>query len=402
MLRTRTRLFCISLAACGVLIAAAPASARQLPVPVVCPAPPQPPLPAPKDPTPSEGIVELKIREEIAPPGGLAQMKVYITEPVPITTGSGRFSFDDFESIEGISLSTASEDGYGIALFSGAGRRFALSFVSPSGTFGTDSDYPILTIVARVPQGLRNRSRLQAQIEPEGLRFIDPSGAAYPIDVESGILTVEPASVAVHDVQPGSADLAAGSVVTILGSNFRRDTRIRFGDVILSNVRLISPERIDVTLAGPVTMHGMRIRAENKEKPNRSKLTYFSYHRTTRDEGSSADAILSRVVPVFPRITVPAAVLDVAAGTLGVAIQNIEAVASASVTIDVLDAAGVAIQPPFTTTLGASRFTVLSLTEMFGAAAQPGTTIRVSSSTAPIQVMGVTWDGTNANPQIAR
>jgi hypothetical protein len=398
----RTRLLPVSLAACAVLISAAPASARQLPVPIVCPAPEPSARPTPTDPAPPERIIELKIREEIAPPGGLAQMKVYITEPQPISTGSGRFSFERFESIEGISLSTGSEDGYGIALFSDATRQFALSFVSPTGTFGTEPDYPILTIVGRVPQGTRSGSRLEFEIEPDGLRFVDPTGAAYPIDFENGILTVQSSSIAVHDVQPGSAEIAAGSVVSILGSNFRRDTRIRFGDAILSNVRLISPERIDVTVAGPATMHGMRVRAENKEKPNRSKTTYFSYHRTTRDQGSSADPILSRVVPVFPRVTVSAALVDVAAQTIGLAIQNIEPGAGASLTIELLDAAGLAVQPPFTADLAASRYTVLSLSELFGSAAQAGTTIRVSSSTAPVQVMGVNWDGTNANPHVAR
>jgi hypothetical protein len=397
MFRFSSRAFQMSAAALLLLVVASAAPAQELP-PAAC-TPPVSAVAAPPDPhevLPFAGV-GLKIRDEVAPAGSLAQMKVYITEPMPIFTGSGRFSYRGFERIEGIALSTPSDDGYGLALFDD--EAFALSFVSPSGTFGMEPDYPIVTIVGKIPEGMRTGSQVPFTIDPNGLRFTDATGAVYPTEFKNGVLTVG-SSVAVHDVLPGSATLPAGSVVTILGANFRRDTRVKFNETDLTSVRYFGPDRLDVTLAVPANMHGMRIRLDNKEKPFRSRTTYFSYHRTKRADGSSADPVLSRVVPVFPRGTVSSATVDVANGFVGLAIQNIEASAASSITIDVLDAAGM-VMGTFPGLVPASRFTIMSTADL-GGLATPGGSIRVSSSSAPIQVMGILSDGVNVSPQIAR
>jgi hypothetical protein len=343
-----------------------------------------------------ENQVDLKFRREAAPPGGLAQMKVYITEPKPISTGGARFSFDEFESIEGIAISTPSEDGYGVAVMSG--RSMALVFVSPSATFGLEPDYPVLTVVGRVPASAPIGSRLQFQIDGGSLRFLDPAGVPYPTEFENGFLDIQPV-VAVHDVLPGSADLPAGSDVTILGSGFTESTRVRFGETELSRVRFVSGGRIDVTLAQAAHLHGMRIRVENKTRRDESRTTYFAYHRTRRSDHQTLDALLATVVPIFPKPTTTLAHLTVAPDTVGVAIQNLNAGAT-EVALEWVDAAGAPVQSAYLT-LPSSQFTVLSLADIFGAApAAPGS-LRVSSASDPIQVMGVARDAGGARPQLA-
>jgi hypothetical protein len=324
-------------------------------------------------------------------------MKIYITEPKPISTGGVRFSFDEFESIEGIAVASSSGDGYGVAVLSG--RSLDLSFMSPSGTFGVEPDYPILTVVGRVPAVAQVGSRLQFGIDGAGMHFFDPQGVPYETDFENGFLDVQPV-VAIHDVLPGSRDLPAGSTVTILGSGFTKKTRIKFNETDLSQVNFIDSGRIDVRLGEPAHMHGMRIRAEEKTNAGTGRTTYFSYQRTRPAARASANALLASVVPIFPKGTTSTTLLDVSADTVGVAIQNIDE-GSAEVTIDLLGADGEPVQTGYLT-VPASEFMVLTLEEIFGGTPAASGTLRVSSPLVPIQAMGIASDGVTARPQPAK
>src|SRR3954451_17004415 len=72
--------------------------------------------------------VSLSVSKEIAPPGSLAQMKVFITEPKPISTGTGSFTFSGYDSIFGINVMSPTYDAAGIALV--RGNNLSLSVIS--------------------------------------------------------------------------------------------------------------------------------------------------------------------------------------------------------------------------------------------------------------------------------
>ena len=323
--------------------------------------------------------VSLKVSKEPAPPGGMAQIKVFVTEPKPISTGRGSFTFSALDTINGIALMSAIDDAVGIAVV--RGTNVDLSFVSPSGTFGMDLDYPILTVAGRVPADAPLDTKFPMEINPVSLGLFDPSGAMYPAEVKQGHMIVA-LGPSIHDVQPGSADLPAGSVVSIVGSGFEPQTSVKFSETLLSEVRYIDSTRIDVVLAAPAHMHGLGIRVVN---PDGTRAVYYSYQRTRR-EGTSAHATLRDTVPVFPRGSRSNATVDLAGVQTGLALQNVEA-SSAAVTLDLIAVDGATLSTVRLNVPSAS-YIVREISEIFGIPYPAASSVRMTA-TGPVQLMGV-------------
>src|SRR6185369_1744947 len=95
-------------------------------------------------------LPEIRVSNEIAPPGGMAQIKVSLTSPKPIITGNmyADLSADFIDSIDGIEMFSPTGDVVGTAVVKG--RKIDARFVSPNGTFGSVTDYPILTIAVSI------------------------------------------------------------------------------------------------------------------------------------------------------------------------------------------------------------------------------------------------------------
>lgn len=166
--------------------------------------------------------VSLSVSKETAPPGGMAQVKVYITEPKPISTGGGSFTFEAYESVEGIALMNELEDVTGVALVRGS--QVAIR-TSPSATFGLDPDYPVLAVAGRVPADTPLGTKFPLSFNPATLQLADPAGNWYVIETKAGHLVAWP-GVSIHDVNPGSAVVPRGGVVTLSGSGFDPRTEI--------------------------------------------------------------------------------------------------------------------------------------------------------------------------------
>lgn len=337
--------------------------------------------------------VSLSVSRETAPPGGVAQMKVYITEPKPISTGSGSFTFAPYEDIIGIALGSGEDDTAGVALV--RGNAVTVTIHSPSALFGMASDYPVLAVAGHIPVGTPLGVRYPFVIDAATLSLVDASGAVYPTETKVGHL-VTATGLSIHDVNPGSAVVPAGGVVTITGSSFEPKTQIKFAETKLREVRYVSPRRIDVVLASPTHMHGQMIKATN---PDGSKCEYFAYQRTKADS-LSEDSVLRLAVPLPPAVEYSDASIGFpapAAQTIfGVAIQNVQA-RDAHVTIELVDAYGNRytasglLVPP-------NRFIVRSLSELFGFAPASAATVHIAARNAgnttavPVQVLGVAAD----------
>ena len=332
-------------------------------------------------------VLSLRVSIEQVPPGAIAQMKVEVTEATPITTGDSHILWS-LGAIDGVTL--GGDDSAGVAVVRDG--IVALSVVSPTASFGM-ADYSV-TLTGRVPAGTPLGTRLPVTLDAVSLRMFDANGGMYTAaEIDDGRVIVAD-RISISDVVPGSADLPAGSVVSVFGTGFNRNTRIWFGDISLAQVRNVSPTRMDVVLAQPARMHGMRVRARNDDG---FRTTYFSYQRTTRDAPSD-DPLLHDAVPVFPLRGMHAATLRVAQATVGLALQNIETTDTlvfADLTSDQGLALASAVIP-----VGANRFVVRTLDEIFGVSVGGAGVIRLKSAGA-VQVLGVDVDtGGIARPRL--
>jgi len=284
--------------------------------------------------------------------------------------------------LDGIALSSPQDDTVGVAKV--VGGEVELAIKSPSSTYGTTLDYPVLTIAGHVPATTPLGASFLFGLDPASSLFQDANGIAYPMEIAPGVLSVEP-GISIDDVQPGSADLRAGSVVRVFGTNFTRRTEIRFNEAKIAAQRFVNPQEIDVVLGSPARMHGMQVRA----KDSRSETEYFSYQRTTRD-GESTDPQLAGLVPVFPHRSATAAAIDLAGDNAGLGLQNL-APESAAIEAELIRADGTVLSSA-SFTVGSNRYVVRSIPELFQFAYAPGLTVRLSSTT-PFQAMGIGVDG---------
>ena len=341
--------------------------------------------------------VSVKGSGEEVPPGAIAQLKLFVTEPKPIITGFGDFSLDGLGDVSGIALLSPLDDTFGVAVVTGT--DLAVSIVSPSATFGMAPEYPVLMIAARLPAQTPMGTVIPFRVDSSSLQLRDASGALYPMLIEeNGSVTASPPpAVSVDDVLPGSADLPAGATVTLLGAGFCPLTDVRFGDVKLSTVRYISASRIDVVLGSPARMHGMRIRVRN---PNGDRTTYFSYQRTRRS-GSSLHPVLRAAMPLMARHSVTTAIVDLSGSSAGLALQNIQPTAT-TVTAELFAANGTTALAAVQLNLPANQFIVQEISELFRFAYSSPMTVRVRAP-APIQVMGISVDAFgHATPRVPR
>src|SRR3954469_3119833 len=92
----------------------------------------------------------IRVTDEVAPSGGMAQVKVLLTSPKPITTGNMWMDFSSgfYDSIDGIALFSPTGDVVGAAVVHSG--RLNVRVSSPKGTFGTTTDYPLLTAAFRL------------------------------------------------------------------------------------------------------------------------------------------------------------------------------------------------------------------------------------------------------------
>lgn len=326
-------------------------------------------------------LLELRIPPESVAPGGALQAKVENTEPKPISTGGGSFDLGGFDQFLGIAANSPNGDAAAAAVIRGSTVRVRM--VSPSGLMGMDTDYPILTMTVRVPPTAPPGSRVPLLLA-DGAVFLDPAGVPYPYSFLVGEATVR-AGASITNVTPGSGAVPAGGVVTVEGIGFEPGTDIRISETLVSEVRYISPTRIDVVLAEPTTMHGHVVQAR---LPDDSRIEYVAYQRTTA-LGASAHPLLSAVKPAFPQRDFTSAFLRFSAadatGVPGIAVQNL---GSAPVALGVTLVTPQGAVGPLGAVLPPNSQAVRSLAELFGPRCGTGCGIRVNAS-APLQVMGL-------------
>jgi hypothetical protein len=330
--------------------------------------------------------VSLKIPNEIAPPGGVAQMKFLNTEPTPISSGRPHGLYDDtmFDDIFGIQLFNATGDLNGVAMRNGG--AFSIEFISNGAMQGTD--YPVMTIALHVRPTAVPGTHSQFDLDPSSTFDVNSQPDVVK-PIAPGTITVG-GSISITNVVPGGGWRPAGSVIKVEGLGFQPRTQVQVSNVQAQSVSVVSPTEIDITLAQGTDMTGKKIQVVN---PDGSQDIYFSYTRGI-NLGMSSWPLLSNAIPVFSSVSHSQATFTSVAPALpsqftGLAMQN-QNVLVANVNVSLFSAGN--------TLLGSSTIAVppgyrlmREISELTGVAPSLGTYVVVASD-QPIQVFGFLAD----------
>lgn len=337
---------------------------------------------------PAQLPTTIRMSSEVSPPGGLVQMKVLLTSPQPILSGTTKADMDGpfFDDIEGIALFSPTGDVAGAAVVNG----FSVStqFTSPNGTFGSSLDYPVMTVAIRV-----SANAIPGQTVPITLNPLSNWSAltgGLTLELKPGSATVG-GSLAITNVVPGGGFLPAGTTVSIQGVGFSPKTQIKCKELKLDTVRFVSSNEIQIRLKTAAFMDGVQILAQN---PDKSQVEYFSYLRGV-PVGASTDPLLAKTVPVFSTNTAVEVVMYPTVSPInpafvtGLAIQN-PALSASDVRLELYNPdhsvaarARVQLQP-------GTRMT-RTLAEWFGVTPVFGSLVHLVSS-QPAQLLGLLGD----------
>lgn len=333
--------------------------------------------------------MEVRTADETAVPGGVLQLKLEVTEPRPILTGGGGWSFDGYDQFLGLAVG-GSADSAAVGVMRGA--KLKLRMVAPSNDLA-QLDYPILVTALKVPT-----SRIPGQTSLANIAidsFTGPGGVPIQTIGQPGTITVN-GGAWIGNVTPGSATVPAGGVITITGGGFDPtpgNTRVTLKGTALSSVTVIDDTTIQIVPSRAVTMHGTEVQVEVGNGGNRQRLAYYAYQRTT-PWVVSGDPLFSVVEPAFQRLSWTGAKVDFPAPTVGKAfglsLQNTSG-HDASITVYLSNGPGSATSPTFS--LPDNGRLSVGLTELFaGKTCTAACTVRVSSPGVPVQVLGLLGD----------
>ncbi len=261
--------------------------------------------------------VSLHIPNETVPPGGIAQMKMLVTEPTPVSTGRARFATVSGVSVVGIQLFNPNGDVDGVATFTPS--MISIDSITSTGTQG--SDYPIMIMSMQVSSSASVGTQFPFSLDPSSLWTLGLLGTATMQPIPPATITVG-GSISITDVVPGGGFQPAGTVVHIEGIGFQPATQVQLSHIKASSITVASPQDIQIVLAEPIQMTGEKIQVTN---PDGSQDTYFSYMRGI-PLGQSNQPLLANAVPIFSSVTHSQAVFAPAATTTsqfsGIAVQN--------------------------------------------------------------------------------
>jgi hypothetical protein len=333
----------------------------------------------------------LRISDEIAPPGGVAQMKVQLTSPQPIPTGRAVVRSKGALAINGIALFSSTGDASGAAVMNGSGAD--VRFTSTNAGVGTNTDYPILTVAVQVPLDAIPGQVQSISLDGVQTWLSDLLGNKVPLELKPGSLTVG-GTLSITNIIPGGGSLPAGATVRVLGMGFTPQTRVQLHNLLTTNGVFLNANQMAVKLSSPAVLDGTRVEVRN---PDGERVSYFSYLRGI-PAGMSTQPLLARTEPVFSTTTLSEATLSPTVSAVnpdyftGMAFQNPGA---APVTITVEQYAGKQLTGQTTLTLAPRNRISRTASEWFGAATSPGTYWHIVSS-APIQMVGLLGDTRHA------
>jgi len=253
---------------------------------------------------------------------------------------------------------------------------------SPSGDYGSNLDYPIMTVTMTVPATMPTGTVFPLQFA--SANYMGPTGPFTFVDPKPGTLTVG-GSVSIHNVTPGGGTWPPGTVVKIEGNGFSPLTKVS-AKVHVSPVIYDSPTEMHfTTLDTATTMDMLAITAQN---PDGSQMTYYSYLRGI-PVALPSRFLLRHTDPVFQSLTHDAATFTVPAlesgQFAGIAVQNPNQT-PAVVTFQVASTGAIT-----TVTLPFGARIMDDISSVLGTTLNSGDSVRISS-TSGVQILGLLGD----------
>jgi hypothetical protein len=341
------------------------------------------------DPYPA--AVWLNVPDSSAPPGGVIQLDLALTEPAPIVTAMFDLIFDPtLGPVLGAALFSpagALSDVIGTAV-PGAGR-LTVRTSSPSAQFGlTAAHAPIVSVALAVPPTALVGTSGAVAIDTASSLWLNPDSQPYGQLVDRNGTFVIGGTLSVQDVSPGLGLLPAGSTVAVRGVGFEPGAIVEIDGVPVASTAVVSATEIDVAIAVDADLYGRSLTVRN---PDLTSATTLAYPRTAW-LAPSARPLLAATEPIFsPQTFFGAVYANAASGSqfLGVALQNASA-GPANVTLALRSAAGLIAS----TTLALPPLTRISreVSELFEGTAAPADAVLGVSSDVPVQMLGVVGD----------
>jgi hypothetical protein len=334
--------------------AGVPGTPTPTPTPVPTPTPTPPALPA--------GTIGLAVLNTSVPPGGIFQFQLSNTEPKPIGHGSTRPQVPA-GPVRGVAVNDPSGKAAGIAVIntSVSPTDIKLQLTSPDALLGTDITYPVVTMSMPLSASLTPGATFPISIDTANTSFFDASKAYTAIEFAPGTLTIAPVgSPYVSDVLPAGGLLPDRTQIKIFGAGFNKDTKISIEGttIVPADQTLVNSGEIDVKICngtvadtatvcpnngGSMQLDGERVRV--KDTNTNFVIEYYTYLRADDEPGSSANAQVSLVHPMFSRLTYLSATIPLVVSATqftGLSLQNTNALDS-GIKIELLDASDVSL-----------------------------------------------------------
>jgi hypothetical protein len=290
-----------------------------------------------------------------------------------------------FDAIDGIALFSDTGDVSGAAVVNGG--KVSIQFTSPNGTFGTNEDYPLLTVALTLSNSAAVHQQFPVNLNAAASLFQDLTGSPVPFEYQQGSITVG-GGVNISNVVPGGGVLPAGASFSMFGTGFSSKTRVTVRNLSASSIQCVSPNEIRVTLKNSAMLDGTLMQVVN---PDGSSDTYYSYLRGA-PAGQSGQHLLTQTVPVFSTNTAYEAILPPTVSPVNsdyftaVAIQN-PSLAAAAITVESHSGSGALTGSAQITLPSGSRIT-REVSELLGAPLTTGGYLHIVSTQA-VQMMGL-------------
>ena len=324
------------------------------------------PTPTPvSTPTPTglpAGTIGLKVLDTSVPPGGIFQFQLSNTEPKPIGHGSTRPQVPS-GPVRGVAVNDPSGKAAGIAVIntSVSPTDIKLQLSSPDALLGTDITYPVVTMSMPLSGSLTPGATFPISIDKANTSFFDSSKAYTTIEFAPGTLTIAPAGSAyVSDVLPAGGLLPDRTLIKVFGAGFNANTKISIEGttIVPADQTLVNSGEIDVKICngtvadtatvcpnngGSMQLDGERVRV--KDTNTNFVIEYYTYLRADDEPGSSANAQVNLVHPMFSRVTYLSATIPLVVSATqftGLSLQN-TSTSDSGIKIELLDASNASL-----------------------------------------------------------
>ena len=330
----------------------------------------------------------LEVSKETVPPGGVAQIRITLTEPKPIIRTRLMLDFDEaiVDSVSNIGV--FSENGEAVGTAIRAGGQIFVEVLSPTANLGTVEEIPLLGFSMRMRQDVPAGTTGGIRIRPEST-FYKLTGEKWYVESNApGSFTVG-GDLSIDDVIPGGGMVPAGQLVRIVGRGFQPDSALKVDGEVVGTALFVSSNEIQWRTEKDLQLDQREISVANGDTVVQTVVAVLKGTQRTW----SAYDLLAATSPLFsPRcarsstVAVPDAA-DTAFNFAAVALQNPQDT-QASVRLEVISNDGRSQGTVTISLMGRERFMRL-LPELFPSAQfLAGATLKVDSD-QPVQVLGM-------------